>query len=144
MAGIKSKNTKPEIYVRKSLHKRGFRYRLHANKIIGKPDLSLGKYNAIIFINGCFWHKHDCNLFKMPKTRRDFWSEKLNKNKARDEDVTAKLLALGIRVCIIWECSLKNKRTADLDAIIDIVENWLRGNHNYIELTGASTMNREI
>ncbi|CAG0903564.1 unnamed protein product [Cyprideis torosa] len=109
MAAIRGKDTKPELVIRKGLHKAGFRYRLHDKKLPGKPDLVFPRYQAVLFINGCFWHLHDCHLFKWPKTRSEFWSDKIKKNVARDQVNIAQLKASGWRVGIIWECSLKGK-----------------------------------
>ena len=85
MSGIRYKDTKPEIIIRKALHAKGFRYSLHNNKLPGKPDIVLPKYNAIIFIHGCFWHQHNCHLFKWPSTRPEFWQNKISGNKERDK-----------------------------------------------------------
>ncbi|MDC4713936.1 DNA mismatch endonuclease Vsr, partial [Acinetobacter baumannii] len=106
MASIKGRDTKPEILIRKLLHKRGFRFRLHVKELPGKPDVVLKKYKAVIFINGCFWHGHkDCHLFKLPATRTDFWEEKINKNQLNDTKTIKLLLDNDWRVCVVWECS---------------------------------------
>jgi DNA mismatch endonuclease (patch repair protein) len=84
MSGIKNANTKPEIQIRQLLHHAGFRYRLHNAALPGKPDLWLARYRAVIEVNGCFWHGHDCHLFKLPSTRTDFWQTKIASNRARD------------------------------------------------------------
>jgi DNA mismatch endonuclease (patch repair protein) len=109
MSGIKGKNTKPEILVRKALHARGFRFRLHDKKLPGKPDIILPKYKTVIFVHGCFWHKHDCKYFKWPKTRPDFWRDKIEGNVERDEKHHQQLKELGWNVKIIWECEIKDK-----------------------------------
>jgi DNA mismatch endonuclease (patch repair protein) len=109
MSGIKGKNTKPEILVRKALHARGFRFRLHDKKLPGKPDIVLPKYKTVIFVHGCFWHKHDCKYFKWPKTRPDFWRDKIESNVERDEKHQQQLKELGWNVKIIWECEIKDK-----------------------------------
>ena len=108
MASIKSKNTKPEIFVRKLLHGLGFRFSLHKDNLPGKPDLYLRKYNLAMFVHGCFWHQHDCKKRRNPQTNSDFWKEKFKKNKERDNKNINKLKEMGIRVHIIWECELKN------------------------------------
>src|SRR4051812_22955527 len=87
MAGIRGKNTKPEILIRGVLHKAGFRFRLHAKHLPGKPDLVLAKYHAAILVNGCFWHGHDCHLFRWPSTKKEFWRAKILKNRANDEKI---------------------------------------------------------
>ena len=133
MSGIKGKNTKPEISIRKSLYKRGFRYRLHSVKFPGKPDIVLKKYNAVIFIHGCFWHGHNCHLFKWPKSRTDFWTKKIEYNKLNDQKVIDQLKMMKVRICIVWECSIKGANK-DLSAIVDKIENWLNGKKFYMEI----------
>ena len=108
MASIKSKNTKPEIIVRKLLHGLGFRFSVHKDNLPGKPDLYFRKYNLAMFVHGCFWHQHDCNKRKNPQTNKQFWKEKLRKNKERDERDIKILGKMGIRTHVIWECEIKN------------------------------------
>jgi len=108
MSQIKGKNTKPEMLVRKFLFANGFRYRLHNKKLPGKPDIVLPKYRTVIFVNGCFWHAHEgCKYYVIPKTRSEWWLNKLNINKENDVENSAKLLALGWRIITIFECELK-------------------------------------
>ncbi len=135
MSGIRGKNTKPEMIIRKGFHKSGFRFRLHDKTLPGKPDLVMKKYNAVIFINGCFWHKHECRLFKWPKTRSEFWKEKINKNQENDKLVLAKLFGLGWRICIVWECALKGKDN-DLPNVIHKTSTWLVGENQFLEVVG--------
>lgn len=105
MARIRSKNTKPELVVRRSLHALGLRFRLHRRDLPGKPDIVLPKYRLAIFVHGCFWHQHqNCRLASKPKSRREYWEPKLAGNVARDVTARAALAALGWRVEIIWEC----------------------------------------
>ena len=125
MAGIKGKNTKGELIVRKSLHKLGFRYQLHRRDLPGRPDLVFPKFQAIIFINGCFWHAHNCHLFKRPSSRPEFWQKKISSNRVRDEINFAKLIELGWKVLVIWECALKGKTRRDLNEVIHTAANWL-------------------
>src|SRR5690606_29813490 len=101
------KNTKPELTIRKMLHSRGYRFRLHQKGLPGKPDIILPKYRAVLFVNGCFWHGHRCPLFKWPQTRTDFWRAKITGNIQRDQRNWELLLNMGWRVCVIWECSIK-------------------------------------
>jgi DNA mismatch endonuclease (patch repair protein) len=111
MSQIKGKNTKPEIIVRRFLHAKGFRFRLHNNLLPGKPDIVLKKYRTVVFVNGCFWHGHDdCKYFILPKTRRLWWENKLDKNKERDLESKRKLSFLGWKVIVIWECELKKDK----------------------------------
>lgn len=108
MSRIKGKNTKPEILVRQFLHKNGFRYRLNYSKLPGKPDIVLPKYKTVIFINGCFWHGHEnCKYFVVPKTKTEWWLEKINGTKKRDLLKIKELESLGWYVKVIWECELK-------------------------------------
>jgi len=109
MSKIKGKNTKPEILVRKWLWRKGFRYRLHKKELPGKPDIVLSKYNAVLFVHGCFWHRHGCHLTATPETRKDFWLSKLNGNVEREKRNFEKLLDKGWRIGVIWECILKGK-----------------------------------
>lgn len=110
MAAIHSKDTKPEILVRKFLFSRGFRYRLNYPLLPGKPDIVLRKYKTCIFINGCFWHGHDgCKYFVMPKTRTEFWQAKIERNKERDSENKRQLTSMGWHCITIWECQLKPK-----------------------------------
>lgn len=125
MSGIRGKNTKPEMMIRKALFARGFRYRIHDKKLPGKPDLVLKKYNAVIFVHGCFWHGHDCHLFKWPKSNIQFWREKIQTNTKKDIEIKAALLEMGWRVLVIWECALKGKTRLDLDYISERIADWL-------------------
>ncbi|MET1414389.1 very short patch repair endonuclease [Roseibium sp. HPY-6] len=136
MAGIKSGNTKPEIVIRSGLHKKGFRFRLHDRKLPGKPDLVFPRHGAVIFVNGCFWHGHDCHLFKWPKTREDFWKNKISSNKARDITNIATIKNAGWRVAVVWECALKGKARLELDSVIDLCSFWLRNGANELEVRG--------
>ena len=110
MSRIRGKDTKPEIMIREWLWANGLRYRINKKDLPGKPDIVLPKFNTVIFVHGCFWHRHSCQLAATPGTRRDFWLLKLNKNAQRDKSNYEKLLAKGWRVAIIWECALKRKK----------------------------------
>ncbi|NUF43032.1 very short patch repair endonuclease [Acinetobacter pittii] len=134
MAAVKSSNTKPELQIRSILHKRGFRYRLHVKNLPGKPDIVLPKYRSVIFINGCFWHGHEnCRFFKLPTTRTDFWKEKISRNKNNDSNAIAGLLANNWKVCIIWQCKIRESKK-DLDALGDIISNFIMGKELLLEL----------
>ena len=114
MSRIRSKDTKPEMIVRKFLHGQGFRYRLHVKNLPGKPDLVLPKYKTVIFIHGCFFHGHkDCKYFVVPKTRTEWWVNKINGNIANDAKAFDALQKLGWKVLEIWECELKPKTFAE-------------------------------
>ena len=108
MSQIKGKDTKPELLVRQFLHARGLRYRLHDKTLPGKPDIVLPKYKTVVFVHGCFWHKHEgCRYFVVPKTRTEFWLNKIGKNVINDERQQAELTAAGWKVLTVWECELK-------------------------------------
>ncbi|MBK9268074.1 MAG: DNA mismatch endonuclease Vsr [Sphingomonadales bacterium] len=109
MAAIRSKDTKPELLIRKGLHAAGFRFRLHVRDLSGKPDLVLRRHRAVIFVNGCFWHGHECAMFKYPAARSEFWREKIGKNVERDTLAQRTLLEQGWRVCVVWECALRGR-----------------------------------
>lgn len=108
MAGIRSKNTRPEMTVRQFLHGQGFRYRLHRRDLPGTPDLVLPKWHAVIFVHGCFWHGHDCRYFRLPKTRTEFWAEKISGNKLRDAKNLEALRTAGWNVIVIHECEIRD------------------------------------
>jgi len=123
MAHIKSKNTSPEIKIRKFIHSHGFRYRLHPANLPGKPDIVLRRYNLCIFVNGCFWHRHPrCKLCSIPSSRYDFWSKKFLDNITRDIKNRNILLRKGWRVIDIWECGTRGV-TADLEWLIESIPN---------------------
>lgn len=110
MAKVKSTNTKPEKKVRSILHKAGFRFRKNVSKLPGSPDIVLPKYKTVIFVHGCFWHKHDCKRGnRIPSNRREYWEKKLNNNAMRDERHQQILRTLGWDVIVIWECELKKQ-----------------------------------
>ncbi|WP_340123257.1 very short patch repair endonuclease [Methylobacter svalbardensis] len=125
MSGIRGKNTKPEIVIRKGLHARGFRFRLYSTKLPGKPDVMLPKYKALILINGCFWHAHNCHLFKWPSTRKEFWKEKILSNTKRDQENLKYYSGAGWKTLIIWECALKGKTKLPLESILDSIAYWI-------------------
>lgn len=136
MAGIRGKDTKPELALRRSLHALGFRYRLHVRGISGKPDLVLPKYRAVIFVHGCFWHRHpDCRYASTPSTRAEFWASKFAANMARDNAVRSNLLLEGWRVATIWECAMRSK--AGAEAAGGVVSEWLHGNDRELDLGEA-------
>lgn len=120
MSKIKGKDTKIEIKVRKWLYKNGVRYRKHSKKIIGRPDISIKKYKIAIFINGCFWHGHeDCKLYTVPKTRTEFWREKIEKNKARDKKNCDELQKEGWTVINLWECEIEKRFDEVMDGLLE-------------------------
>ncbi|MFM0017619.1 very short patch repair endonuclease [Paraburkholderia azotifigens] len=126
MSGIRGRNTKPEILIRSLLHRRGFRFRLDARDLAGRPDIVLPRYRAVIFVHGCFWHGHDCHLFKWPQTRAEFWRDKIGRNRANDAKAQAALLEAGWRVATVWECALRGANR-DIDGVLQRLIDWLHG-----------------
>lgn len=136
MSGIKGKNTRPEIIIRKTLHRLGYRYRLHDKNLSGKPDLVLKKYNAVIFVHGCFWHGHDCHLFKWPGTRKTFWREKIDTNIRNDKKAIDHLQNDGWRIMTIWECAIRGKDKLEKDYLVSVMNGWLKSSNVFQEIKG--------
>lgn len=136
MAGIRGKNTRPEMTIRRALHRMGFRYRLHSRKLPGKPDLVFPKLGAVVFVHGCFWHGHDCHLFKWPSSRRRFWRDKIEGNRKRDAESSVKVGEVGWRILTIWECAIKGRTRRDEAEVIEAVANWLTTGTCNMELRG--------
>lgn len=137
MSAIKSKNTKPEIFLRKLLFANGYRYRIHSGTVPGHPDLWLKKYNTAIFVNGCFWHRHQgCKYAYTPKSRIDFWNGKFEQNIKRDQTVKMELFDKGIRCLIIWECSIERalKKNGNLQLLVDKIVIFLHSDELYQEI----------
>lgn len=127
MSRIRGKDTKPEMLLRRGLHAAGLRFRLHAPGLPGKPDLVFPKHRAVMLIHGCFWHGHDCPLFKMPATRPEFWSNKISGNRERDIRSAMALRLAGWRLLTVWECSLKGPARRPVDEVIDHCASFIRG-----------------
>lgn len=136
MAGIRGRDTRPELVLRTGLHNVGFRYRLHAKDLLGKPDMVFPKYRAIVFAHGCFWHGHDCALFKWPKTRQEFWKAKINGNRGRDERVKAGLIEAGWRVLTVWECALRGPGKLGTGIVIEKCATWLTSRRLQLTIAG--------
>ena len=133
MAGIRGKDTKPEMILRKALHARGLRYRLHAGDVYGRPDLVFPKYRAVVFVHGCFWHRHrGCRYVTTPATRPDFWKSKFVANVQRDKEVRQRLASNGWRVAVVWECALRKPRL--VPAATESVIDWLNSEEALLEL----------
>ena len=120
MRAVRQRNTKPEIELRKLLHSRGWRFRLHGKGLPGSPDIVFSKRRKAIFVHGCFWHGHDCSKGRLPKTRREFWAAKMEDNRARDARVVQGLEQEGWGVLTVWQCEMKER-----DALINTVEDFL-------------------
>lgn len=119
MSRIEGSNTKPEMLVRRALHARGLRFRLHSAALAGRPDIVLPKWNVVIFVHGCFWHGHNCSAGRTPKTRPEFWKAKLLENRNRDIRTIAEIRSRGWRVLTIWECALRGSRARQQAALED-------------------------
>lgn len=136
MSGIGSKNTRQEVSLRKLLHGMGFRYRLHAKDVPGRPDIVLPRYRAAIFVHGCFWHGHDCSLFRLPGTRQEFWKDKIGRNERRDAEVRRQLEAAGWRHFVVWECATRGRGKEAPAAAAAKVAAWLKSGRKDGELRG--------
>ena len=123
MSRIRGSNTKLEVLVRKALHARGFRYRLGGAGLPGRPDIVLPKYKTVIFVHGCFWHGHQCPLYRLPKTRPEFWQAKIDSNKVRDVRVSEQLASMNWRPLEVWECSLRGKPPETQKSVFDLLAN---------------------
>jgi DNA mismatch endonuclease (patch repair protein) len=136
MRGIRHKNSKPELTLRSALHKKGFRYRLHVKALAGKPDLVFPSRNAVLFVHGCFWHGHECHLYRTPTTRQVFWLSKIATNRASDLRAVSTLSEAGWRVGIVWECALRGVTRLPLEAVIIRCAEWLNGVEGRLEIRG--------
>lgn len=120
---VRSKNTRPEMLVRRGLHARGLRYRVHVRSLPGTPDIVLPRHGVVVFVHGCFWHQHlNCKKAALPATRTEFWAAKLRRNVERDAEHVRRLERAGWRVVVVWECELK-----DTDRLVDRLERYIRG-----------------
>ena len=135
MSNIRGKDTKPELALRRALHARGFRFRLHVKDVPGRPDIVFPKYRAVVFVHGCFWHRHaGCRYATVPKTRADFWKKKFAANVSRDAVVREELIKRNWRVATVWECALRN--TEALTQATEKVAMWLASDEPQMELGG--------
>lgn len=137
MSAIHGKDTKPEVWLRKKLFEQGYRYRKNVKNIPGHPDIWLAKYNTVIFIHGCFWHRHkDCKFASMPKSRTEFWIDKFNRNIERDNEVREELQAAGIKTLVVWECTIKRmmKDEKELLSVVGQIKEFLETGKGYIEM----------
>lgn len=137
MSQIRSKDTKPEVWIRKQLFAEGYRYRKNTGRIPGHPDIWLRKYNTAIFVHGCFWHRHEvCKYASIPKTHMEFWIEKFRKNVERDNRIMEELKALGVKELIVWECTVKQmmKSRDATEKVLNEIEGFLGSNELHKEL----------
>lgn len=134
MRRVRTKDTRPELAVRRLLHRAGFRFRLHRRDLPGCPDIVLTRYRAAVFVHGCFWHGHNCSLFKMPATRTEFWSAKIEANRLRDDVAKTALRDAGWRNLWIWECALKGRARLPEDALMDRIIEFIKGDALFEEI----------
>jgi len=125
MSRIRGRDTKPEMLLRRGLHARGFRFRLHRRDLPGCPDLVFPGLRAAVFVHGCFWHGHDCAMFKLPATRTEFWAAKIEGNRKRDARALKELSSAGWRTFVLWECDLRGPARRSLEVVIDDIVLWL-------------------
>lgn len=138
MSGIRAKNTKPELQIRKLLHALGFRYRLHTANLAGKPDIVLPKYRTVVFVQGCFWHGHEnCQVFRLPKTRTGFWRTKIEGNKTRDAMTRRKLESGNWKIIYVWECAIKGKSKLDHPSLANLLVSSIKqGEQGFFDIRG--------
>lgn len=125
MSKIGQKNTGPEIRLRRSLHGFGFRYKLHDKRLPGSPDIVLSRLKTVIFVHGCFWHRHGCKASTVPDSNKEFWSMKFKANVERDRQNISALLTAGWRVVVVWECALRGK-DVDMESVTRVISEWLK------------------
>ncbi len=137
MSGIRSKNTKPELIVRSLLHQLGYRFRLHTKDLPGKPDIFLSRWRTVIFVNGCYWHGHEgCDLFRLPKTRTEFWAQKIIGNQSRDQENYTSLSRANWKTIVIWECAVSKKRKLPTKELSRLLIDAIQSKHAFHEITG--------
>jgi DNA mismatch endonuclease (patch repair protein) len=136
MAAIRGGHTRPEMQIRRAMHAAGLRYRLHVRNLPGKPDLVFPKFRAVIFVNGCFWHGHDCHLFRWPVTRKEFWEAKIERNFANDDRTLTALLQGGWRIATVWECALKGKTRLDPEDAMKTLADWVKSDAEMLTVRG--------
>jgi DNA mismatch endonuclease (patch repair protein) len=138
MAGIRGTNTRPELVLRGGLHALGFRFRLHDRSLPGRPDMVFPRWRAVLFAHGCFWHGHDCHLFRLPATRPEFWRSKILGNRERDATVEGSLSSMGWRQIIVWECALKGRTAWPVADVVAECGTWLKSGEERREIRGRS------
>jgi len=139
MSGIRGKDTKPEILLRKGLFAKGFRFRLHDRRLPGKPDIVLPRFKAVILAHGCFWHGHDCPLFKWPSSNVKFWRTKIERNRVVDRLAREALAALGWRILTVWECALKGPCRLPVERVVGDAARWLSSGGRTRQIVGRET-----
>ena len=141
MSAIRSKDTTPEIILRRGLHASGLRYRLHVKSLPGSPDLVFPRYRAAVFVNGCFWHGHECEFFKWPQTRQEFWKKKILGNVERDKKNTAALHEMNWRIVTVWECALRRRHGQNTEVVVSSIAEWIKhSKEHFFATTGTSSI----
>ena len=135
MRAIRSKDTLPEMAVRSLIHSLGYRFRLHRRDLPGKPDLAFPARHKVIFVHGCFWHGHDCSLFRLPGTRQEFWRKKIGGNRTNDARVMKILQSEGWRIGIVWECAIRGAKK-DINRVACHLREWLHSGKPFMEEKG--------
>nr|WP_305082217.1 DNA mismatch endonuclease Vsr [Oceanospirillum sediminis] len=144
MKAIRAENTRPEKYIRSLLHRQGFRFRIHCPELPSKPDIYLPRYNAVIWIHGCFWHGHDCHLFKWPKSNPERWREKIQGNRQRDRNKRLALHEQHIRILTVWECALKGKERLSEQELVARLEEWLLNIDHDCDISGEGLFQTDV
>lgn len=143
MSRIRGRDTQPELVLRRGLHRRGLRYRLHVKDLPGTPDLAFPATKAVILLHGCFWHLHNCSRFKWPETRQDFWRAKIERNRERDTTALKNLKEAGWRVQVVWECALRGPGRRPIEDVLDLCEAFVRsGDGDFAEVAGDRDLTR--
>ena len=140
MSRNRSRDTQPELLIRRGLHAQGFRFRLHHRQLPGRPDLVLTRHRTVVFVNGCFWHSHGCHISRMPETRRDYWQPKLDRTVERDRDAASELRTRGWRIVTVWECAVRGRTRLVFDDVIAKIERFVRfGTDATLAIAGAES-----
>lgn len=138
MSRIRGRDTKPELVLRKGLHRAGLRYRLHVKELPGRPDIVFPRHHAVALVNGCFWHGHDCPMFRLPATRKEFWREKIAATQHRDEAARAALVMARWRVLTVWECAVRGPARLELETVIASAAAFVRSDAGALTLEGKA------
>ena len=144
MSRVRGRDTRPEMIVRRGLHALGHRFRLHRRDLPGRPDLVMPAHRAALFVHGCFWHGHECPLFRLPSTRRDFWATKIAGNRTRDKAAVDDLRNEGWRTAIVWECSLRGRGRLPPGEVIAALDRFVRGSQGQIEIAGSPEVSTHV
>ncbi|WP_029889819.1 very short patch repair endonuclease [Polycyclovorans algicola] len=136
MSGIRSRNTAPELMVRRGLHAHGYRYRLHVRELPGSPDIVLPKWKTVLFVNGCFWHGHPCHLFRLPATRQEWWQAKIETNRKRDARITETLSSRSWKILTVWECAIRGRTARGIEETVFLIDQFVRSNATIGEVSG--------